>query len=106
MARSHFALLLACASVALGAPKIQSVQAAPGDFVLSGKWASQHIVVTARLSDGTVRDVTGDTQFRSGNRKTVLVSKAGLVTPVSDGRTYVELKAGGKWQRLQVTVQG
>jgi hypothetical protein len=40
---------------------------APGDFVLGGKWESQRILVTGRLADGTLRDVTSQAKFKSGN---------------------------------------
>ena len=43
--------------------KLTWIQAAPGDFELAGKWASQRIVVTGKLADGSLRDVTGQTQF-------------------------------------------
>ena len=34
--------------------KVTWIQAAPGDFVLSGKWSYQHVLVTGKLADGTV----------------------------------------------------
>src|SRR5437016_3391925 len=73
--------------------KLSMIQAAPGDFTLAGKWASQRIVVTGKVTgkvagkvtDGSLHDVTGQTQFKSSNSKVAAVSKAGLVTPVADG---------------------
>ena len=85
--------------------KLTWIQAAPGDFVLAGKWASQRIVVTGKLADGTLRDVSGQTQFKSSNSKVAAVSKLGVVTPVADGEANIELNANGKKQKLHVTVK-
>ena len=85
--------------------KLTWIQAAPGDFILAGKWASQRIVVTGKLPDGTLRDVTGQTRFKSSNSKVAAVTKSGLVTPVADGEANIELNANGKKQKLHVTVK-
>ena len=70
------------------------------------KWASQRIVVTGKLADGSLHDVTGQTQFKSSNSKVAAVSKAGVVTPVADGEANIQVNAGGKKQKLHVTVNG
>lgn len=87
-------------------PKVTHIQAAPGDFALTGAWASQHIAVTATLSDGSARDVTPAAQFKSSKPKVAAVSKAGVVTPVSDGDAEIQIRVSGKKQKLHVTVQG
>src|SRR5690242_5990616 len=98
--------LLAFAALA-AEPKVKpaGIQVAPGDFALSGKWAAQRIVVTARLAGGALRDITGQAQFKSSNRKVAAVSKTGIVTPVADGEANIEVSAGGKKQNLHVTVK-
>ena len=75
-----FVFLLTVPSFA-GEPKLKLtwIQAAPGDFALAGKWASQHIVVTGKLADGTLRDVTGQTRFKSSNSKVAAVTKTGTL---------------------------
>ena len=75
--------------------KVNSVDVAPGDFTLGGKWASQRIVVTGRLADGSLRDVTPQTRFKSGNPKIAAVSQAGVVTPVTDGAATIEVSVSG-----------
>src|SRR5262249_53411523 len=86
--------------------KLTGIQAAPRDFSLNGKWAVQRIVITGKLADGTVRDVTPQTQFKSTNRKIAAVSKSGVVTPVADGEAFIEINAAGRKQKLHVTGKG
>jgi hypothetical protein len=104
----YAALVLCCLTAAAGEPKLKlaRIQVAPGDFVLSGKWASQRIVVTGIAAGGGVRDVTTQTTFKSSNRKVAVVSKTGLVTPMADGESYIEVSVAGKKQKLHVTVSG
>jgi hypothetical protein len=101
------ALLALTVLPALAAPRIKltSIQAAPGDFALSGKWASQRIVVTGILADGTLRDVTPQTSFKTSNKKVAAISTAGVVTPVADGEANIEVNTLGKKQKLHVTVK-
>ena len=104
----HAAILVLSAAAFAAGPKVKlaGIQAAPVDFSLSGKWASQHIVVTGKLADGALRDVTAQTQFKSSNRRVAAVGKTGIVTPVADGEANIEINAGGKKQKLHVTVKG
>uniref|UniRef100_Q020D5 BIG2 domain-containing protein n=1 Tax=Solibacter usitatus (strain Ellin6076) TaxID=234267 RepID=Q020D5_SOLUE len=102
------ALFLFALTAAHGAEpklKLNYLQAAPGDFVLSGKWASQRIVVTGKASDGTLHDLTGQARFQSSNAKIATVNPGGLVTSVADGEANIEIKAAGKKQKLHVTVK-
>src|SRR5260370_16462403 len=85
--------------------KLTWIQAAPGDFVLAGKWASQRIVVTGKLADGTLRDVTAQTQFKSSNSKVAAVSKTGVVTPVADGEANIHLSPNANNHNLHLPVK-
>ena len=99
-------LVLLCAHAGDSKVRAAGLQVAPGDFTLQGKWAAQAIVVTGKLADGTVRDLTGQAQFKSSNKKVAAVSKGGVVTPVGDGESFIEIAAAGKKQKLHVTVKG
>ena len=98
-------LLLAAATVA-GAPKLKlvSIEVNPGDFPLDGHWASQRVLVTGILADGSRRDVTAATSFRSADSKIAAVNKSGLVTPIRDGATVISLSVAGQKRKLRVTV--
>ena len=86
-----------------------SLQIEPPTFALAGKWASQTRLATARLSDGTMRDLSPQAEFRSRDTNIAAVSKEGVVTPIADGRTTIAVtaKAGDLTlsAEAQVTVQ-
>ncbi|SPE27264.1 conserved exported hypothetical protein [Candidatus Sulfopaludibacter sp. SbA3] len=108
MHRRPLALLLLIPILVFGkdsVPRLRSIQVAPGDFALIGRWASQRILVTGQLAAGGIRDVTGQTQFKSANGKIAKVGKSGIVTPVADGETTISLSVGGQKQKLHVTVR-
>jgi hypothetical protein len=90
--------------------EVNRVEVAPGDFVLGGKWESQRIVVTGRLADGSLRDVTAQTRFKSGDPRIAAVSQTGVVTPVADGSTTIGISVSGTGskgkQKLHVMVNG
>ncbi len=102
--RLGLALLVAASAFAKD-PKPASIQAAPGDFALTGAWASQRILVMGRMADGSQRDVTGQSRFQSSHAKVAAVSKTGVVTPIADGESTITVSAGGRKQKLHVTVR-
>jgi uncharacterized protein YjdB len=101
-------VLLLAVTTAAGPPKLKlaSIQVAPGDFSLDGRWASQRLVVTGILADGSRRDVTAAASFRSADSKIAAVNKSGLVTPVRDGATVISLSVAGQKRKVRVTVTG
>lgn len=102
------ALALALVAAAAGFakdPAPKSIQAAPGDFVLSGAWATQRIVVTGKLPDGSLRDVTARAKFQSSKPKIAAVDKTGFVSPKADGEAIITVSVGKQKQKLRVTVR-
>jgi hypothetical protein len=87
-----------------GKPK--TIQIEPSAFTLAGKWASQTLLVTARLSNGQMRDLSWQAEFHSRDAKIAQVSKEGVVTPISDGQTtiVVTAQAGGATLTAEVQV--
>src|ERR1039457_3445011 len=123
-ARRALALLISLTVLAFAKePKLKLtwIQAAPGDFVLAGKWVSQRIVVTGKLADGSLHDVTGQTRFKSSNSRVAAVSKAGALlislTVLAFAKepklklTWIQAAPGdfvlaGKWASQRIVVTG
>jgi hypothetical protein len=61
----------------------------PKNAVLDGKGATQQMVVRAKYSDGTERDVTKLALFLSNNDTSATISTAGLVTANERGEAFV-----------------
>jgi hypothetical protein len=66
-----------------------AVELYPKNGVLDGKGATQRLVVKAKYSDGTERDVTPLTLFLSNNDNSAAVSPDGLVTAGERGEAFV-----------------
>ena len=81
------------------------IQTAPGDFVLTGAWASQHILVTGKMPDSTLRDLTAQARFQSSAPKIATVDKIGFVSSRNDGDAVVTVSIGKRKQKLHVTVR-
>jgi Protein of unknown function (DUF1553)/Protein of unknown function (DUF1549) len=90
-----FPLLVLALGLAEGKDKLKSVSVEPGQIVLTGKWATQRIQVTGKLENGSTLDLTARAQFKPNDSKIAVVSKAGVVTPVTDGRTTIAVVVPG-----------
>ncbi|HKB40453.1 MAG TPA: DUF1549 domain-containing protein [Gemmataceae bacterium] len=66
-----------------------SVDIYPKNAVLDGKGATQQMVVRAKYSDGTERDVTGLSLFLSNNDTSAKINPSGLVTAGDRGEAFV-----------------
>jgi Protein of unknown function (DUF1549)/Protein of unknown function (DUF1553) len=66
-----------------------SVDLYPKLAVLDGKGSTQQMVVRARYSDGSVRDVTSSALFLSNNDTSAKISPDGLVTAGDRGEAFV-----------------
>jgi hypothetical protein len=65
------------------------VELYPKNAVLDGKGATQRMVVRARYSDGTERDVTSLALFLSNNDTSAKISGSGVVTAGDRGEAFV-----------------
>src|SRR5262249_46917818 len=61
----------------------------PKNAVLDGKGATQQMIVRAKYSDGTERDVTYLALFLSNNDTSAAISPTGLVTANERGEAFV-----------------
>ena len=59
--------------------------------MLSGKWASHSLLVTAQLPDGSQKNCSTAVEFVSSNPAVVTVSPEGIVRPVADGTAPVRV---------------
>jgi hypothetical protein len=66
-----------------------SLEILPREMVLEGEGASQRMVVRARYSDGTDRDVTNLALFLTSNDNSATIDKAGAVTAKNRGVAFV-----------------
>ena len=66
-----------------------SAEIYPRNAVLDGKGATQQMVVRAKYSDGSERDVTGLALFLSNNDTSAKINSSGLVTAGDRGEAYV-----------------
>src|SRR5437588_11157144 len=66
-----------------------SAELLPRNAVLDGKGATQQMVVRAKYSDGTERDVTGLALFLSNNDTSAKISPEGVVTAGDRGEAFV-----------------
>jgi hypothetical protein len=69
--------------------RVVSVQIAPTEMVIEGQNVPRQLQVTARYSDGTLRDVTSLAVFITNNEPTAKVSPAGLITSGERGEAFV-----------------
>lgn len=73
--------------------EIETGHTVDGAATLSGQDARQQLVVTARLADGQVRDVTHDVIYSAAPAGVVTVDATGMVVPVADGRATITATA-------------
>ncbi len=88
------------------APAYASLQISPAKVQLSGKGASQTLLVTGVLRGGQAVDLTRSATYRSGNSKVVAVGADGVLRSMGDGATTVVVSAGGVTARVPVQAKG
>ncbi|MCI0457625.1 MAG: DUF1553 domain-containing protein, partial [Gemmataceae bacterium] len=76
------------------APKLVGLDVSPRFRSFPTTGLEQQLLATARYSDGTRRDVTGDARYSSSNETTALVSEDGLVTMPAKGEAAVMVRYG------------
>ena len=70
-------------------PKVLSVELYPRTAVLDGEKSTQQMIVRARYSDGTDRDVTSLAVFLTNNETSAAITPNGLVTAGARGEAFV-----------------
>ena len=68
---------------------VESIEILPHEMLLEGAGAKQQMIVRARYSDGSQRDVTSLAVFYSNNDNSAPVAPGGLVTAANRGEAFV-----------------
>ena len=76
----------------------------PTNVSLTTKGDRQSVVVQAIYEDGLTRDVTSDASFALANKSLAKIEK-GILSPLADGKTDLQIKYGGKEVTLPVSVE-
>ncbi len=70
-------------------PTVEGIEIFPHEMLLEGTGATQQMIVRARYSDGSERDVTSLALFYSNNDNSAPVAPDGLVTAANRGEAFV-----------------
>ena len=89
---------------ALTGPPPTEIHVFPTNINLTTRNDRQSVVVQAVYADGLTRDVTADANFALANKSLAKIEK-GLLTPLADGKTDLQIKYGGKEIKLPVSVE-
>jgi hypothetical protein len=76
------------------APKLAGLEVYPKFRTFQQPGQRQQLLVTARFSDGSRRDVTADARFSSNNETTAAVDERGLVTMPGKGEAALMVRYG------------
>jgi hypothetical protein len=82
-----------------------SIEVLPADVELDLPGRGQHLLVLARYSDGTTRDVTGDAIFSSNNGDVATITN-GQVRAVRRGEAAILVRYEGNYATREVIVMG
>jgi hypothetical protein len=103
--RCFRSVALLCLCLLVGATSVCSVALAdlnvrPGEVSLNGRFARQQLLVGIEA-----RDVTRAVVYSTRDSNIATVDKRGYVTPLQNGKTQIEVTAGGQTSRVDVHVQ-
>ena len=70
-------------------PEVVSVEIYPKEAVMDGEGETQRLMVRAKYSDGTDRDVTSLAYFSSNNENSAEISQQGIVTAHARGEAFI-----------------
>ena len=97
--------LVAAPIVAMAAPKeLVDVQVYPKDANIFTQRGKQSLVVQAKYSDSTTRDVTAEAKYTFADPKFAKLDK-GTLLPLADGETTLKIEFGGRTLSVPVKVK-
>ena len=99
------ALAILCTRSAWAQETIAQVTVEPATVTLTHADARQHLLVSAKLADGSYRDLTRSAQYASAHPAIAGVTAAGVVAPRGTGETVIQITLpGGGTTRVAVKV--
>jgi hypothetical protein len=96
--------------IAAGAPlgsqelHVASIDVEPASVLFATTNANRRLRVTARLSDGSRRDVTRQALFQSNDDAIAEVSRTGEITAIASGLTSIMVRYGGQVAAARVAM--
>ena len=97
--------LVAAPIVAMAAPKeLVDVQVYPKDANIFTQRGKQSLVLQAKYSDSTTRDVTAEAKYTFADPKFAKLDK-GTLLPLADGETTLKIEFGGRTLSVPVKVK-
>jgi WD40 repeat protein len=84
--------------------KLASIEASPKSIELSAAFEKNQLVLTGRLANGTMVDVTRMVKFAAAQPNIVSVSGSGLVRVLGKGQTKLSASVGGQTVEIPVNV--
>ena len=73
--------------------------------LLRGPDARQQVIVTGKLANGDLVDLTGATKYEVTPQGVVSIDETGLVKPLADGKAKIKATADGKTTEMEVAVE-
>ena len=93
-------------ALSCGAEPASSLSVVPTKIVLRGHRATQQLLASDSLADGTTIDLTRDSTYESLAPAVALVTASGRVVPRGHGTTQIVIRHGGREARVAVNVTG
>jgi hypothetical protein len=90
--------------IARAEPDVVSIELTPSSITLNGPTATSSVLVTGKLADGSIIDLTGEAQFQINRKIVAQVLPNKRIRGVVDGTDEIEIAARGKSAYLKVEV--
>jgi len=81
-----------------------SLEVVPDSITLSGPRANQQVLVTGVYADGSVRDLTSFSEWKSSAPELLEITSDGLATGRRDGATHLDVRVADLSARVPVTI--
>lgn len=88
------------------APRVTAIEVYPPTPLLHLRNDLQQLIVIAKFSDGTTRDVTRESVYETSNFEVATVSKTGLITAVRRGEAAALVRYEGNYAAAPIAILG